>query len=247
MPFYERKNTENNARIGFWHAVESEASLRAGHNPIARHDGQIASSRSSRRRSEILAARRLMHRMGISDSDLYYGPEGKPYLKSGDVSISHTSHVVCVAVSHYPIGIDIQKRSAKLSRVAAWFLHARELKVERHDNLLRLSLIWAAKEALFKLVGNPGISLRDFYVRIPREINDSGSFAGILTKEQKIRFRLYDGPLGQIRMGTCALRRLRRPGEINAGKALHKKSGKFSVSLFFQTSNNILRTANTYA
>ena len=197
MPFIEEKY-ENNARIGFWHAVESEASLRAGITLSPTTMDKISSSRSPRRRSEILAARRLMHRMGISDSDLYYRPEGKPYLKSGRyVSISHTSHVVCVAVSDYPIGIDIQKRSAKLSRVAAWFLHARELKVERHDNLLRLSLIWAAKEALFKLVGNPGISLRDFYVRIPREINDSGSFAGILTKEQKIRFRLYYGHWGK--------------------------------------------------
>ena len=119
MPFIEEKY-ENNARIGFWHAVESEASLRAGITLSPATMDKISSSRSSRRRSEILAARRLMHRMGISDSDLYYGPEGKPYLKSGRyVSISHTSHVVCVAVSDYPIGIDIQKRSAKLSRVGS--------------------------------------------------------------------------------------------------------------------------------
>ena len=99
MPFIEEKY-ENNARIGFWHAIESEASLRAGITLSPATMDKISSSRSSRRRSEILAARRLMHRMGISDSDLYYGPEGKPYLKSGRyVSISHTSHVVCVAVS----------------------------------------------------------------------------------------------------------------------------------------------------
>ncbi|MDD4820619.1 MAG: 4'-phosphopantetheinyl transferase superfamily protein [Flavobacteriales bacterium] len=199
MPFIEEKY-ENNARIGFWHAVESEKSMRAGISLSPSTIEKISKIRSQRRRCEILASRLLMYRMGISDTDLYYDKNGKPFLHSGRyISISHTSHVVCVAVSDYPIGIDIQKISKKLQYVMSRFVRPKEKKEEREMSLIRMSIIWSAKEALFKITGDSKLYLIDFVVRLPKMIHENGFFGGALVKKERVirRYRVYYGHWGK--------------------------------------------------
>ena len=196
MPFLEERY-ENNVRIGFWHAVETEKSMRAGISLSPSTIEKISKCRSQRRRCEILASRLLMNRMGISDTDLFYDKNGKPMLRSGRyISISHTSHVVCVAISEYHVGIDIQKKTPKIMSIISRFMHNKEKnKQGREMNTTRLTMIWSAKEALFKLLGDKKLSLLDFVVRIPKNISDNGFFAGALIKKEQVlhTYRIYYG------------------------------------------------------
>ena len=182
------------ARIGRWKIEETESTLRAGIDVSSATMARINSSKSSSRRAEILASRRIMHRMGISDHNVIYSPQGKPMMRNGMyISISHSHGNVCVATSEYPIGIDIQKIDRKIKNVLSWFLHPKESNEKRRDELLRMALLWSGKEALYKLEGDDRISMRDFQIRLPSSIDREGYFPAILhRKGEKTKiYRMY--------------------------------------------------------
>lgn len=173
---------------------ESEAALRAGIDVSSATMARVNSAKSSRRRMEILASRRLMHRMGISDHNVFYLPQGKPMMRNGmHISVSHSHGQVCIAVSDYPIGIDTQLINHKIRKVFSWFAHPGERKEERRNDILRMALLWSAKEALYKVEGDAGYSLRDFHVRLPHSVERSGYFPAVLQiKGKKTKsYRLY--------------------------------------------------------
>lgn len=194
MP-YVGENYFYHARIGRWSVGESEASLRAGIDVSSATMARINTAKSTSRRIEILASRRLMHRMGISDHSIIYTDEGKPVVRGGDrhISISHSHGEICVAVADYPIGIDIQKIDRRIRNVLSWFMNPMESDEKRRDELLRMAILWSGKEALYKLEGDSRISMRDFQIRLPREIESEGYFPAILSiKGEKTRaYRLY--------------------------------------------------------
>ena len=121
---------EKSARIGFWNMTESEASLRAGITLSPTSMSLVNRSGSAKRRIELLAVRSLMHRMGISDNDLYYDENEKPLLHSGrHISISHSGTMACVALSGEPVGVDIQEIKPRLSTVMKWLLKGKKSAV----------------------------------------------------------------------------------------------------------------------
>ena len=72
-----------------------------------------------------------------------------------DISISHGGGALAVAISHSPVGVDVEPRIGDdCERIARRFFNAEELseylaseKSRRRDAFLR---IWTAKEAIFK-------------------------------------------------------------------------------------------------
>ena len=194
MP-YVGENYFYHARIGHWTVDETESTLRAGIDVSSSTMARINAAKSTNRRIEILASRRLMHRMGISDHSVIYTDEGKPVIRGGDrhISISHSRGMICIAISDYPIGIDIQKIDRKIRNVLSWFMNPVESDEKRRDELLRMALLWSGKEALYKLEGDNRFSMRDFQIRLPQVIETSGYFPAILSiKGEKTRaYRLY--------------------------------------------------------
>ncbi len=95
---------------------------------------------------------------------------GKPYLinSTWQISISHSTSLV--AVVFHPtksIGIDVEKPSEKLKKVAHKFLSPSEMKATE-NHLDKLCIYWSAKEALYKLYGkrkvifNENLSINKF-------------------------------------------------------------------------------------
>lgn len=159
---------EGPARVGFWNITESEAALRAGITLSPASMSLVNGSGSEKRRRELLAVRSLMHRMGISDSDLYYDGD-KPQLYSGRyISISHSGTMACVALSpDEPVGIDIQEIKPRLSAVMKWLLRSKKPEREEDLGLIRSGLLWTAKEAMYKLGGGKDAYMRDLEVILP--------------------------------------------------------------------------------
>ena len=108
-----------------------------------------------------------------SPPELAHHPSGAPFLPQHpekSISISHAAGVVAVllAPSTYRLGVDVERRRPQLLRVQTKYLYDDELPMLLPcipDELTALTLLWSAKEALFKLLQPPSQSLLDFRLR----------------------------------------------------------------------------------
>ena len=75
---------------------------------------------------------------------------GKPVLKDGFVSFSHTDDLVCVAVSKYNVGVDLEelREHHALDPVKTKILYENEESATSFEEVLEL---WTKKEAIYKL------------------------------------------------------------------------------------------------
>ena len=82
---------------------------------------------------------------------------GKPYIKDNPayISISHSGDFIAAAVSHKPIGIDIEVIKEKDLRFIKKVFCETDVDFisKQQDSLTAFYKIWTAKEALFKLYG----------------------------------------------------------------------------------------------
>jgi len=102
------------------------------------------------RRREWLSSRILMQKIGITG--LGFLPNGKPVLPVGAISMSHCNGSVAVVTSENAIGVDIQVPAEQIGVIRRKFCSASEWAwLEHHEESLRaLTIVWSAKEAIFK-------------------------------------------------------------------------------------------------
>ena len=102
-----------------------------------------------------------------SDLDVNYDEKGKPWLDSAHhLSITHSYGLVSVAISHFHIGIDIEKRrDHKILNIAKKFIRDDEFTWIPEDNNLAdyLHIIWGIKEGLYKINGGNLWNFRHHY------------------------------------------------------------------------------------
>lgn len=116
-----------------------------------------------------------------------------PYLSDikGFVSLSHTSDYTVVIVNlAQEVGIDIERISDKLSRVAHRFLSESE-NLHADDDLLKMCIYWCAKESLYKWYGKKNLSFKDnIFIKSfqgnPTTVNGQIFIDGILKTELKL-------------------------------------------------------------
>lgn len=145
MSFIGEIPTGSATRLFLWQVEE---------NPDDPKYAKIASTfrgKSKKRRKEELGGALLLEHLGIK-SDIRYLENGKPVLVDGHISISHTEDLVGVVFSQSPVGLDIQSPTPKLFNIKEKFCNERELELWG-ETLDRLTLIWSAKEAVFKVFG----------------------------------------------------------------------------------------------
>jgi len=89
-------------------------------------------------------------------SPFVYSVGRKPYLFKGPyLSFSHSGRFAGAILSQKNTGLDIQEFNAKLILIKDKFTNNREIEVmNQRDLVSALSLIWSAKEAIFKLYGS---------------------------------------------------------------------------------------------
>ena len=119
----------------------------------------------SRRRLEILAVRCLLKDMMGEEQEVVYDEFGAPSLSDSNLflSISHTDGYVAAIIGDQPVGIDIERRGKRVERVRSKFLQASEeaLLNSESDPMLSMHLIWSAKEAVFKFLGQKYYDLQN--------------------------------------------------------------------------------------
>ena len=110
-----------------------------------------------------LSVRRLLMEAGYTDFDLYYDEFGKPHLKDGKhISISHSHDFSVIVLSDVNIGADLEILKDKTLKLAPRFMDVSHLKnLNKEDELIKATVVWGIKEAVFKLRNEIGISFKD--------------------------------------------------------------------------------------
>jgi len=202
MPLLLKQRLPGEGLFGLWQILESEDEL-LGDLDLTVEEKARFDTLNGRKRTEWLAARKLLHILserklrGSVIKDEY----GKPFLagSSWDISISHSHGLAAVAAAPTPIGIDVQKLTPNITRIAERYLSPGEMAAIRYRHRLDyLHIYWCAKEAMYKAYGKKGLSFRLHLQVHPFTFNPRGGHAeGRLEKEtHSMAFDLYYVTIG---------------------------------------------------
>lgn len=151
------------ASLGLWQITESTETLLNNLALSSSDQKRFETKKTDSRKKEWLACRNLLGEMLGRIPRIEYDSQEKPFLPDENtcISLSHSGVYAAVYVnSKKAVGVDIQKIKPSISAGADFFLNEAELQwADLSDNNL-LNLIWAAKEAVFKLVGSKNLDFR---------------------------------------------------------------------------------------
>jgi len=155
MPFeiVHDRRSHGGELLAIWRLTESEEELLASLR-LRLGSGEVpAHMKTNQRRREWLASQLLMLGAGVPFPS--YLPNGKPVLSEGCISLSHSRDLVAMITGPNPLGLDIQASEEKVFLVRTKFCSAAELAWAEsgEDALRKLTILWSAKEAVFKYWG----------------------------------------------------------------------------------------------
>jgi 4'-phosphopantetheinyl transferase len=133
----------------------------------------------------------LMH---IPYQGTYRTDTGQPLLvgNKAHISISHSVDFAAILLDiHHKVGIDIEKISAKVEKIAGKYLR----EEEKETNHERLTLKWCIKEAVYKVSDHENLSLKDDIYILTLDHTDKGKAEVLVRSHDRIGtffFKLED-------------------------------------------------------
>ena len=188
MPFLKEFTINNNTKIKLW-------KLRIGeldYYELDEYDSNIINSKKNKLAKEQFLAVRKTLKLENPSYKIRYDESGKPSINSDlNISISHSNHMAAVVFSCYSrIGIDIELKENKIFYIKEKFLNKSEkLKDEFQSDVDYLTMIWTAKESIYKALGIKGVSFSDDII-IKNISNNKGEGYYARGKE-KYKFDLF--------------------------------------------------------
>lgn len=165
MPLYKTIIVNPTTQILIWEITESFQDLFEAVVLNESNSKRLNGMKSEMHQRAFLSVRKLFMEVGYTDFDLYYDAFGKPHLYNGKhISITHSHQFAAIILSDETVGIDIELQRDKIIRIADKFVDSEFLFLERENNseyIQKLTVIWGAKEALFKIRNEQGISFKD--------------------------------------------------------------------------------------
>lgn len=201
MPLHQSITPAPQVRAHIWHVTETEADLARGIELRLPCQERLNGMKSGIHRRGFLSIRHLLAIEGYTDQDLYYDSQGKPHLQDGtNISITHSFEFAGVIFSgKQEVGIDIEKQRDKILRIAHKFTPLNEYRSLANDEALirKLTMVWTAKESIYKVMSQPGLSflenirIADFSMDDPQSTGKA-TF-GANTRGFTTRFLEFDG------------------------------------------------------
>lgn len=190
MPLHKIINVSDSIRVFVWKITESYEQLHKEVELNEKNTIRLGGMRSQLHQRAFLSVRKLLQHIGYSDFDVSYDQFGKPLLKDGKhISITHSHEFSAIILSDENIGIDMEMQRDKIIRIADKFIDGEsEFLDPKHKNYIRkLTVLWGAKEAIFKIRNEAGISFKDNIKMEPFKMEDKDGtayldFKGIVTK-----------------------------------------------------------------
>ena len=149
MPIKEIIKTDTGATIGIWQLTETVTQLEK-QLPTLAQSKKYSTLNHQLRKLEWLGARALMKELQLG-WELQYTENGKPFYSNGPkISLTHSKDYIAIITHHFSeVGIDVQEIVEKVTRIKHKFCNAQELEWAKTTE--DFTLIWSAKEAVFKI------------------------------------------------------------------------------------------------
>lgn len=111
---------------------------------------QLNSIKNPNRKREYLAVRSLLYNAGLNNQLQY--KNRKPILAKSDhnISISHCKTHSVIAISQFPVGVDIEIASERVRKPAKRILSKKEKEISKNE-ISNLTVFWSCKEAIYKI------------------------------------------------------------------------------------------------
>lgn len=194
MPLYKTITPNSQTIVKIWKISESFNELMGPVKLKQESEQRVLKMKSGIHQCGFLSVRHLLAEFGYSDFDLYYDSNGKPHLKDGKhISITHSFNYSAVIVSDNEVGIDIEKQRPIISNIASKFVDYEfaYLKKDDLEYVNKLTVIWCAKESLYKLFATPGLSFKQHILVIPFTIDEASTVCWIDYYNKKNRFNTH--------------------------------------------------------
>ena len=160
MPFLKEFIINHNTKIKLWKLKLGELN----YCELDEYDSDLIESKKNKIAKEQFLAVRKTLQLENPGYRIRYDKSGKPSINSDlNISISHSNLMAAVVFSeHIKVGIDIEHKENKIINIQNKFLNESEkLKVKFHSDVDYLTMIWTAKESIYKALGIKGVSFSD--------------------------------------------------------------------------------------
>jgi len=163
MPLYKTIKPNNHTTIYVWKIEESFDALIENIQLTEKSQQRLLSMKSELHQRGFLSIRHLLKEAGYTDFDLYYNGNGKPHLTNGKhISITHSFTYSAIAISNNELGIDIEKNREKIKIIQHKFVNFERGFIHKDDDYIQqLTVIWGAKESLYKIYPFGGLTFKN--------------------------------------------------------------------------------------
>jgi len=186
MPLHTHKDINEHSLLVVWEIEETVdwflSQLHLDDEEKEKYNG----FRTDQRRAHWLAYRYILKNIVGKGNDIRvrYDEHNKPFIDLSDdhISVSHSGKYASVILSkQHPVGVDIEKLTPRLHRIAEKFLTKEETGKDVNSmDIEDLCLHWCAKEALYKLFGERNLDFRDHMQVLDPPDQMEGSFKGVI-------------------------------------------------------------------
>lgn len=191
MPLFKTIRTNSGATLYVWEITESFEDLSAIYlNENSRV--RVLKMKSALHQKGFLSIRYLLKIAGYTDDELYYDVKGKPHLKDGKhISITHSFTFSAIIIGDHEVGIDIEKNRNKIQLIADKFIDSEnEFLIDEHI-VTQLTVIWGAKESLYKIYPHEGLSFKKHIFVSPFSILEGHTTARINTYDWNKKYHIF--------------------------------------------------------
>ncbi|MCA0932850.1 4'-phosphopantetheinyl transferase superfamily protein [Lutimonas saemankumensis] len=196
MALYKTINSEGGTAIYVWKIEESLAELKDGLQLTENSINRIKGMKSELHQKGFLSVRNLLVLAGYEDANLRYNEYGKPLLNNGKhISITHSFEFAAILISDREAGVDIEKNREKIVKIQHRFVNTEVDSLSDEDLVKQLTVIWGAKESMYKTYPYGGLSFHDHIGINPFLFADGRSSGRVIfgnwKKEYEIKFEFF--------------------------------------------------------
>ena len=184
-------------KFAIWKIEETAEELLSKLQLDEREKAKYETFAKGKRRQHWLATRVLLRMLLKTDQYINCPSDenGKPFLPDYpyEISLTHSFDYAAVLMSTKgACGIDLEIVKDKIVRIKEKFMKERELAFIQADNIEQLYACWCAKEAVYKLQGNKGVSFLEHMTILPFQYKPQGVLTLLLKKNKKtLSFQVY--------------------------------------------------------
>lgn len=171
MPLFKTIQFNKTTQISVWKITETYQELFDSVTLNPKNRIRLHKMKSELHQRAFLSVRRLFQEIGHTDLDLHYDAFGKPHIKGEKhISITHSHEFSAIIISDQIVGIDIELLRDKIIRIADKFVDEEFQYLDPNspkEYIKKLTVIWGAKEAIFKIRNEKGISFKN-HIRVKK-------------------------------------------------------------------------------